>query len=243
MICRFVLMFIFSCIGVSNANAGGADFNLSPLVSAIISDDYDAAKTILNSRKIESEIFNGSPVLLFAINPSCKPNFIKLLLQNGADPNAREVGTETTPILEALAQGNMECVGLLIEHGGNVSLIDANGSGAAYKAVASGNLTAVKLVASMGGDLDAPRTDGTTPLMYAARAGYIDIIKYLLKGGADECKKNKRGMTPKGFSELSKNSDLKALFLKVCETTLGSGLTFDIMQRTSAKNNGVRPYI
>ena len=217
MIYRFVLMFIFSCIGVFSANAGEVDSGLSPLVSAIISDDYDAAKRILNSRKSESETFKGSPVLLFALNPSCKPNFTKLLLQNGANPNAREVGTETTPTLEALAQGNMKCIDLLIEHGGNVSLSDANGSGAAYKAVASGNLRAVELVASMGVDLDAPRADGTTSLMYAARAGEVDMVKYLLKSGADECRKNKHGMTPKGFVELSKNSDSIALFLKVCK--------------------------
>jgi len=217
MIYRFLLMFIFSCIGASSANAGGGDFGLPPLVSAIISNNYDEAKRILNSRKSETEIFKGSPVLLFALNPSCKPNFTKLLLRNGADPNAREVGTETTPFLEALAQGNMKCIDLLIEHGGNFSLSDANGSGAAYKAVVSGNLRVVKLVASMGVDLDVPRMRGATALMYAALAGEVDIVQYLLDSGADECRKNKRGMTPKGFAKLSGNSDLIALFLKVCE--------------------------
>ncbi len=63
---------------------------------------------------------------------------IELLLEKGADPNAKAGDEGTTPMHIAATTNNQELVELLIKKGGNVNAVDANGATPIMKAVSWG---------------------------------------------------------------------------------------------------------
>jgi ankyrin repeat protein len=214
----FVITLIMSLFVLSAYVSGGvSEEKIPPLINAVLTSNYSVAEKIIQSNKQVDIKYGGSTALIFAVTPVCKLPFVKLLLQGGANPNSRQVDTNTTPLLEALATGNLECIDTLLVHDGDITLSDLNGTGAAYRAVESGSLELVERVASMGVDIDLSRNDGVSPLMYAARAGKKDIVRFLLENGSLECRRNSRGLTAKNFAELSKDSEIFRLFTINCD--------------------------
>ena len=59
---------------------------------------------------------------------------VKLLLENGADVNAKEEGEDLTALHLASYEGHLEIVKLLLENGANVNAQDKNGKTALYYA-------------------------------------------------------------------------------------------------------------
>lgn len=121
---------------------------------------------------------------------------VRLLLENGADPNAITI-SETTPaeiqklilarrekvelvnkLLGAIENKNLEEVKRLLELGA-----DPNGKGALHKAVKSGSTEIVELLLQKGAPIDRIY-EGTTPLGYACgnedRKPNIEMVKFLL---------------------------------------------------------------
>ena len=208
-----LVVFLF----VLNVHAGNPDEKMPLLIEAIVKNNDSAAEMILRSEKQANIEYGGSSALMFAVTPHCKLSFVEALLQQGADPNYRQMDTKTTPLLESLVEGSWECVEAMLAYGGDITLIDANGTGAAYRAVESGNIELVKKIASMGVDVDLPRKDGVTPIMYAARAGKKGIVSFLLSKGSLECRRNSRGLTPGNLAELSRDNGTIKLFTTSCD--------------------------
>jgi ankyrin repeat protein len=138
--------------------------------------------------------------------------FIKILLDHGADPNLRakdDTLTRTiftmqwffesgaTPFVRAAQSGDVELMKVLLAHGadpklatdfGDTALSAAAGigwvEGVTYEHSAADNLAAIKMLLDLGLDPNSVNHDGRTPLMGAALKGRSDVIQLLVDHGA-----------------------------------------------------------
>ena len=62
------------------------------------------------------------------------PDTIRVLLENGADPNAATPTGKVTPLHRAAYMGHTDCVELLLERGADPGLTDSDGMTALHKA-------------------------------------------------------------------------------------------------------------
>jgi ankyrin repeat protein len=139
--------------------------------------------------------------------------FIKLLLEKGANPNARikdNTLTRTiftmqwfledgsTPFIRAAQSGDTALMKLLLEfkadpkiatNFGDTALTAAGGigwvPGVTYERSAKENVEALRLLLDLGLDPNAANQDGRTALMGAAMKGRNDAVLLLVQRGAD----------------------------------------------------------
>ena len=139
-------------------------------------------------------------------------DFIKLLLEEGADTNARAIdSTETrtiftmqwlyedgaTPFLRAAQSGDVTLMKLLLAHGADPRIPTRNGDTPLMVAAGIGwvegvtsetsekeNLEAVKLCLDLGIDVNAADGDGRTALHGAAHKGRNAVVQVLVDHGA-----------------------------------------------------------
>jgi ankyrin repeat protein len=138
--------------------------------------------------------------------------FIKVLLDHGANPNLRakdDTLTRTiftmqwffeagaTPFVRAAQSGDSELMKLLLAHGadpnlatdfGDTALSAAAGigwvEGVTYEHSVPENLEAVRLLLNLGLNPNSANHDGRTPLMGAALKGRSDVVRLLVDHGA-----------------------------------------------------------
>jgi len=213
--------------------AAGADVNQTteyawtPLLVATNNRHYRIAKWLVeNGANVDSANKGGwTPLYLATDNrnieggdfPVPKPDmdhldFIKILLDHGANPNLRikdDTLTRTiftmqwffesgaTPFVRAAQSGDVELMQLLMKHGadpkiatdfGDTALSAAAGigwvEGVTYEHSVKENLDAVKLALDLGLDPNSANRDGRTPLMGAALKGRNDVVQTLVDHGA-----------------------------------------------------------
>lgn len=110
----------------------------------------------------------------------------KQLLEQGANPSARDKESGLTALIMASGQANPELVKVLLDAGADLFAVDSRAGGSALnKACQGGSVEVVRLLVEAGAFVDwiAPTT-GHTPLMDALWFKYPDIVKYLLDKGA-----------------------------------------------------------
>src|SRR3954464_7473662 len=138
--------------------------------------------------------------------------FIKGLLEHGADPNLRvkdDTLTRTiftmqwffeagaTPFVRAAQSGDVDLMKLLLAHGadpklatdfGDTALSAAAGigwvEGVTYEHSRAANVAAVKILLDLGLDVNSANRDGRTPLMGAALKGRSEVVQLLVDKGA-----------------------------------------------------------
>lgn len=213
--------------------AAGADVNQTteygwtPLLVATNNRHYRIAKWLVeNGANVDSANKGAwTPLYLATDNrnieggdfPVPKPDmdhldFIKILLDHGANPNLRvkdDTLTRTiftmqwffesgaTPFVRAAQSGDVELMQLLMKHGadpkiatdfGDTALSAAAGigwvEGVTYEHSVKENLDSVKLALDLGLDPNSANRDGRTPLMGAALKGRNDVVQTLVDHGA-----------------------------------------------------------
>lgn len=125
---------------------------------------------------------------------------VRLLLDHGADPDARDESGQT-PLLLAVKRRHREIVGLLLEHGANVNAEDDCGRRPLLLAAENGDVAVAKLLLEAGADPNAsPRShlvrarseasavgdnnSSQTPLAIALGAGHGAMAILLREWGA-----------------------------------------------------------
>jgi ankyrin repeat protein len=202
-------------------------FGWTPLLTATENRNYKLAEFLIeNGADVNTANKDGwTPLYLATDNrnieggdyPWPKPDmdhleFIKLLLNHGADPNAvnqsptwnRTVFTDqwfqeagATPFVRASQSSDVELMKLLLAHGadakkpttfGDTALAAAAGigwiQGVTYEWSEKNNAEAIKLLLDLGLNPNSANRDGRTPLMGAALKGHNEIIRVLVDAGA-----------------------------------------------------------
>jgi ankyrin len=188
----------------------GADINkttadgTSPLLAAVQNGFYDVGASLL-AQGANPNLANGkgwTPLYIAVKNRNLEtgtiplPNtvgaldFIKLLIDHGADPNLR-ISADTE-----------------VHSGFKAQWLKEAGATPFFRAAVSGDLTVMKLLMAHGADPLIATSDHTTPLMGAAGIGWSDgfsheyseketleAIHLLLDKGADVNAINDQGMT------------------------------------------------
>jgi ankyrin repeat protein len=150
----------------------------------------------------------------------------RLLLEHGADVNARlktptltrahtpgdpVLGEGATALMRAAKHGDYRSMQILLDHGGDVSLKQKNGTTALMLASGLGRgqsafsedvgtesdlFKAAQLAVMHGADVSLVHDSGNTALHYAAQSGLNSVVTLLAEHGAALDVKDKNGRTP-----------------------------------------------
>ncbi|KPM41437.1 hypothetical protein AK830_g5128 [Neonectria ditissima] len=159
-----------------------------PLFSALLSHDPSIINMQFDKR--------GTPIIVACM--SQKPlEFLRFLLEAGADPNQDPDATMTYPLgFVAVFYQDCEVVDLLLEYGARLDQ-----SGALRLAAWKNNKAMVRHLLKRGADHDNNRSDLRKPskadlaLHAAAKGGHIEIMKILLDHGVSPDVKDGAGNT------------------------------------------------
>jgi ankyrin repeat protein len=211
----------------------GADVNQqteyawTPLLTAVNNRNYRVAKLLIERGADVNRANKGgwTPLYLATDNrnieggdyPVPRPDMdhleiIELLLQKGANPNARvkdNTLTRTiftmqwffedgaTPFVRAAQSSDTVVMTLLLKYGADPKIPTANGDtaltasagigwvdGVTYERSPASNLEAVRMLLDLGLDPNHANREGRTPLMGAALKGRSDVIELLVDRGA-----------------------------------------------------------
>jgi len=129
------------------------------------------------------------------------PEAVKLLLDRGGNPNARETTNGETALMWAAAQNHPEAVRVLASHGAE---LNARSLALQYKQDRFG-LEGVQTILPKG---------NWTPLMYAAREGSLEAAKALAETGAELNLTDPDGYTAMILSIINGHYDTAAMLVE-----------------------------
>ena len=178
-----------------------------------LADEYQAIDTLLSPLQVAAaygirglveilldrgepaaaESEDGRSALWFAAN-SPGIEIITLLLEKGANPNARK---DFPPPFHILLWRNpeIEFVNLMLEHGADCNIIDQWGFNAMHWfALFGSDVEVLKVLLKAHSDINVPDSFGETPLhkvMYNSRDLSLDMLRAFLENGADVDKEDK----------------------------------------------------
>jgi ankyrin repeat protein len=118
---------------------------------------------------------------------------VRILLDRGADPNARN-NAEATPLI--YAGYSLEKTRLLVEKGADVNAHARNGvTPLMVAASVHGNVATVRYLLEKGADAKATRASGGDALQTAALKSEVEAVRLLLAKGADAHRADNAGST------------------------------------------------
>lgn len=139
------------------------------------------------------------------------------LLERGADVRAVGGELKSSPVHWAVRQGHLPMVVLLVRHGADPTVLDAEGCNCLHLAAQLGHTAvAAYLVAKKCCDVDGPDANGMTALMWSAfrASSSVDPTRLLLTLGASGSAADPvRGNTPLHWAVLGRNSYALSLLL------------------------------
>ncbi len=112
-------------------------------------------------------------------------NAVGLLLQRGADVNAKTGPDGATALCTASGNGHLDIVKVLLKHGADVNAHDVSLRAPLHMAASNGYAEIVKLLMANGAYANAMSDGNLTALHIAASNGYVQIVKLLAAKGAD----------------------------------------------------------
>lgn len=122
---------------------------------------------------------------------------VKLLLDEGADPNAHGGDSDATPAMWAAQRGHYYIVHQLLQRGADPTLVDDSGYNLLHLATFDGNVLLLVLLLHQGIPVDSRDPQLHTSLMWAAYKGYPACVDLFLRWGADI-----RAVDDSGFTAL-----------------------------------------
>ena len=107
-----------------------------------------------------------------------------------------KTGEESTALIDAAADGNIEVVKQLLAAGANVNAKNKWGGTPLHWAARGGHKEIVELLIAKGANVNAKNDEDGTPLHLAADRGHTEVVELLITAGADVNAKDDEGETP-----------------------------------------------
>lgn len=167
----------------------------TPLHLAVLRGDKKCVEAMLCHPDVDkNSIGNVARTALYYAGERGHTDILKLLLDNGADPNIHD----SRPVHRAIDLGLYSVLKILLNHPVELDFRDGFGRTALHAAVVSGRPETLQLVLEncQAIDMDAQGNNGDTSLHDAARIGNHRMVELLLEHGARTNIKNKGGRTP-----------------------------------------------
>ena len=121
----------------------------------------------------------------------------KMLLDAGADVNARSMDErQNTPLIAAAQSDSEELVKLLIDSGAEIEARNFYTATPLLEDCWEHSFSSVKLLVAAGADIEASNSLGVTPVAMAASEGCEEIVAFLLQCGATIDKADSYGSLP-----------------------------------------------
>jgi ankyrin repeat protein len=137
---------------------------------------------------------------------------MKVLLEAGADPNARDAFDATALLWSAR---DPEKARLLIEHGADVNARSTQGRTPMMVAsLLRGGSSTVALMLAKGADVRQEDGRGATALSLAASIGDVETMRLLLAAGADPNHVDRSGSTPINWASYGKRAEAVRILLQ-----------------------------
>jgi len=187
------IIFIAITLAAGTAAGQSAPAN-DALFRAIRSSDLGAVRTALwKGASPNATSADGDTPLMYAAVYSTS-YCMQLLLQRGADSNARDKRGGTA-LMRSVR--DIDKVRLLLAAGAEVDARSARGVTALMIAAnRPGSVDVVKLLLQFKADPTTPDAAGVPPLMYAADFGDLESVQVLVAAGADVNTGRRNGATP-----------------------------------------------
>jgi len=138
----------------------------------------------------------------------------RVLIEFGADVNAKHPFQLITPLLLATRNGHTDVVRLLLDHGADPEAYDEVGRSPLYRALEGGHTKITKLLRDHGAHPDTLNEDGETLLHIAPVFDDMKVVEGLLALKADVNVKDNQGQTPYQIASEWKRTEIAQLLLK-----------------------------
>jgi ankyrin repeat protein len=169
----------------------GADVNLgletgwTPLHAACYYNKPSIARLLLEfNPNLETPITHDGYRPLHKAAESGSVEVVKLLVDNGADIEARSNGL-ATPLWVAANRNRRSAVRFLLDQKAQIEAADKFNNTPLHGAVNAGHCQLVRELLADGAKYDTQNNAGKTPLYSAAQSGREDVLRCLLEQGAD----------------------------------------------------------
>lgn len=180
-------------------------FKLSPLLLAVKSDNFEAAKTFLEagaSAKVEDKLINDNdrqfvedglePIHYAARNGNL--DMVKLLERYGADVNQETAGTRMTPFFYAIESKNIELVKYISTQLNDLNhKMSANYNALNYALSSFSSNKVIEYLVKTGVNVNDRGAGSWTPLLSSVAKGRYDIAELLIVNNANIYAKTEAG--------------------------------------------------
>lgn len=119
----------------------------------------------------------------------------QILIESGADINLEDHYGET-PLSVAVAVGNKEMLGVLLEHHVKIPVRGDKGREILHRAASHGLKEIVDVMMDRGSDISTKNNDGGTLLHSAASGGLAELAESLIEHGLDVHELDRYGLSP-----------------------------------------------
>lgn len=153
------------------------------LITAARYDKINEVKELIKKVDINYQDKKQSTALLEASEMD-NYEIVKLLLENGADPNIID-DRKVSPLEIASQKNHIEIVKILLQYKANVNNKNIHGQNGLHYAAFFNHDKVIKLLAQAGADVDIKDNHEKSPMHYALRKGYQDPMQALIEVGAD----------------------------------------------------------
>lgn len=176
-------------------------FGHSPLISAVIYNDIDLVKELIEKgAKINLRNHDGDTALIVSLR--CVNNKLQIfreLIKAGADVNIKN-NEGSTALLLAIPFEKKEIIKELIKGNSDLNVKNNNGDNALLLATMFDKIIIIQDLLKSGIDVNVKNNEGTTALISAARYGKVEIVRELLSAGADVKIKDNNGFTALNYA-------------------------------------------
>lgn len=174
------------------------DFTASEFLSSAVEGDTTAVALFLKAgMKADATDATDATALMLATAKK-QSEVVKLLLENGANPNAKYNNKSErglTALLTASVGGPTDIVEMLLNRGADPNLASESGMTPLMLACSTGHDEIVPLLLHKGADVNSSDNGGRTALMYATLQHDPRIVEMLLAKGADVHATTRKGAT------------------------------------------------